>query len=410
MDIQPNILITDDNPVNRKILNDTISKVFGPPDTAIDGKLCLSKLKNKRYDLLLLDLNMPETDGLSVLTELRKSATGERPNVIVVSAENDPKTISEALKLGAADYVTVPFNHYELMARIKTQLRLKNRELDLEYAVSERTSELEAANQRLKAAQRQLILAEKMASLGQLSAGIAHEVNNPIGYVGSNLESLADYGEDLLAIIDELNTNEETQAVCNRYQLPMIKEDLPDILRDCKTGIQRVQQIISDLKSFSHPENRQWETAHIDECFRTVLNIVRHEIKYKADILVDVDDHLPAFECITNQIFQVLTNLIINASQAIEGQGTIKVGASTDENKELMIITIEDDGCGMSENVKTKVFDPFFTTKPVGQGTGLGMSVTYGIIEAHNGKISVDSEEGKGTRFTIELPLKQHTL
>ena len=414
---QARILITEDNPVNRKILHDVIAKEFHKPDTANNGTECLELLRQQHYDLLLLDLNMPEMNGSDVLRELQKLPRSMQPQVIVVSAESNPKVISDALELGAADYITVPFHHFELIARVTTQLRLRDRNLDLEHAVAKRTAELEAANFQLKSTQSQLILAEKMASLGQLAAGIAHEVNNPIGYLSSNIQTLADYADDLLGFVQEVKLLAEQSSdtsmghrfndIAKLYQFDLAINEVPQILNDCKTGASRVKQIISDLKSFSHPENRAWEQADIQSCIETVLNIVRNEIKYKADIVIDIEDNLPSFECITNQIYQVLTNIIVNASQAIDNHGTIKIRASLDSQRQQLIIDVEDNGCGMTEEVRSKVFDPFFTTKPVGEGTGLGMSVTYGIIESHRGSIAVDSEPGQGTRFRLHLPISQ---
>ncbi len=185
------ILIVDDNPVNRRILSQILTSHYPAPQQAVDGEECLSKLKQQHYDLVLLDLNMPSKSGIDVLREVDTLALASKPAFIMVSADNNPENISLAFNLGASDYVTTPFNRDELLARVSTHLTLRNRELFLEDSVAERTAELEASNRALQETQGQLLLSEKMASLGQLAAGGAHEINNPIGYMQSNLDSLS---------------------------------------------------------------------------------------------------------------------------------------------------------------------------------------------------------------------------
>lgn len=411
----PTLLITDDNPVNRKALNFILREAYPNIIETGDGESCLHRLKNHDIDLLLLDLNMPNKSGFDVLEELNENPIpcrdSHRPAIIVVSADNQPSTISRALKLGASDYITTPFNRDELLARVKTHLALRMREQDLEDRVTERTHELEAANQRLKQTQNQLIQAEKMVSLGQLAAGVAHEINNPIGYINSNLGSLESYLEDYRKLASAykhteiITTSKEAQDIQNNIDFEHTNNEVEQIIHDSLTGVRRVRQIVADLKVFSHPEQQEWQQLNINECIHSVLNIVHSEVKYKADVQLNLAEPIIEIECITTRIYQVITNLLVNAAQAIETFG--KINISTEHADKQLIIKIEDTGSGMSPDVLNKIFDPFYTTKPVGEGTGLGLSVSYGIIESHGGKILVESTEGEGTCFTLRLPVKQ---
>jgi len=418
-DDNASILIVDDNSVNRQVLTFILQDHYSNLETAEDGVQCLKKLSNQTFDLVLLDLNMPLKSGFEVLEDIHSAQLAHRPAFIVVSADNNPTTISRALKLGASDYVTTPFNRDELLARVRTHLTLHSREQDLEERVRLRTAELEKTNRELQDTQSQLILAAKMASLGELSAGIAHEINNPIGYIRSNMTTLRDYTENIAnllsaymkaePLISDKTTQEELQALRKEIQLDFLKEDVPLLIQDSLTGAERVKQIASDLKVFSHPEQYNWEALDLHECFNSVLNIVNSEVKYKADTQLFIADDVPTIECIKPQIYQVMTNLLVNAAQSIEDHGTIDIQVSVPirpNNRVRIVIT--DTGCGMSADVANKIFDPFFTTKAVGEGTGLGLSVSYGIIEGHHGHISVESAPGRGTSFTLLLPIKQH--
>ncbi|GAB3091926.1 response regulator [Aestuariicella hydrocarbonica] len=424
----PSILIVDDSSVNRKVMSFILQSAYDRLHTVDDGQQCLDALNQTPFDLVLLDLNMPAKNGFEVLQTVRATATPKSdsgrhtPAFIVVSADNNPDTISRALQLGAADYVTTPFNRDELLARVKTHLALRSREQDLEARVQQRTSELEATNQALQKAQNQLIQAEKMVSLGQLSAGIAHEINNPIGYILSNLDSLQDYMQDVVKLIgqyqqaepyiSDASARKQLQNLQDSINVPFLKEDVQQLITDSLSGARQVKQIIADLKVFAHhPQNRQWEKVSLESCIRSVLNMIKNEIKYKAEIHLDLEAALPSIDGVTTQIYQVMTNLLVNAAQAIpvDRHGDVFIQTRNLQPAEDAIeISIRDTGTGMDDDVLSKIFDPFFTTKEVGQGTGLGLSVSYGFIEAHHGRIEVHSEPGRGSHFVVTLPISQH--
>lgn len=281
-----------------------------------------------------------------------------------------------------------------------------------------RNQQLTELNRRLSEAQNQLLQSEKLASIGQLAAGVAHEINNPIGYVQSNLSSLEKYLHDLLEMLSAYESVEAAMSgsgVALSAQLQerkaaldvdFIKEDLPHLMSESREGIQRVKKIVQDLKDFSRVDNAvEWVFTDLHKCIESTLNIVYNEIKYKADVTKEYCV-LPDIECLPSQLNQVFMNLLVNAAHATEGpRGTITL--RTGMADESVWIEIADTGKGISpENLK-RIFDPFFTTKPVGQGTGLGLSLSYGIVQKHHGRIEVQSTVGHGTTFRITLPLKQ---
>lgn len=287
------------------------------------------------------------------------------------------------------------------------------------------TSELEAKHQeqknlyrKLETAQVQLIQSEKMASIGQLSAGIAHEINNPVGFITSNIQTLKSYLDDITAVITELrqtvsaSSNEALIADCEqvltRHQVDYILEDTADLIDESLEGSSRVISIVKNLKEFSHLDGSEWSYAKIENCIDSTLKIINNEIKYKITVEKEYEDNLPDVFCQPMQINQVLLNLFVNASQAIDGEGEIFI--TVKKSGTNIEIKIRDTGAGIPAEIKDRIFEPFFTTKAVGSGTGLGLSVSYGIIQTHKGMISVESEVGKGSEFTIVLPIEKQVI
>lgn len=267
---------------------------------------------------------------------------------------------------------------------------------------------------KLQDAQNQLLQSEKMASIGQLAAGVAHEINNPVGYVSSNLLSLQNYIQDLCRVITRYEAHEmelppeirrQLDELKTEVDLSYLKGDITNLMSECQEGIERVKQIAQDLKDFSHVDEADWQWADLHKGLDSTLNVARNEIKYKATIVKEYGD-IPKIECLPGQMNQVFMNLIVNAAQAIVDQGviTIKTGVESDTH---IWVTIEDNGPGIKKEHLIKIFDPFFTTKPVGKGTGLGLSLSYSIVKKHQGRIDVESELGKGTCFKLLLPIEQ---
>lgn len=293
---------------------------------------------------------------------------------------------------------------------------------DLEMRVAERTLALQSANaelqqllNRLADVQSQLMQKEKLAAVGQLAAGVAHEINNPIGFVTSNLASLAEYAEDLLAILDAyaeaeplIGRDPHALAAIRRIKeerdLDFVRGDIGTLLSESRNGLARVARIIRDLKDFSRVDESDWQVADLHSGLDSTINVVRSEIRQKAELRREYGD-LPPLRCHPGQLNQVFMNLLINAAQSIERHGLIAVRTGCDDDWGW--VEICDDGCGIPAEQLPRIFEPFFTTKPVGEGTGLGLSMSHSIVSNHGGRIEVTSTVGQGSCFRVCLPLKQ---
>ncbi len=294
----------------------------------------------------------------------------------------------------------------------------------LEQRVLERTADLEALNQalhaekerlatllgELEAAQSQLMQSERMASIGQLAAGVAHEINNPVGFVNSNLGSLKAYVDKLLQLLAVYEQAESglppealrtVQATKDEVDLAFLRTDLADLLAESLDGLQRVTRIVQDLKNFSHPDESERQLADLEAGLESTLRVVWNELKYKATVDKEFAG-LPQVVCHPFQLNQVFMNLLVNAGQAIEGKGRITVRTGFDDA--WVWVEVADTGKGIPPANLARIFDPFFTTKPVGKGTGLGLSMAYGIVKKHGGRIEVESELGLGSTFRVWLP------
>jgi PAS domain S-box-containing protein len=286
---------------------------------------------------------------------------------------------------------------------------------DSNQALSQERAEQQKLITQLQEAQGQLLQSEKMASIGQLAAGVAHEINNPIGYVYSNLGSLEKYIHDLFSVLDLFETAEgefppnsaslsRIRAYKDTLDLPFLKEDIPSLMAESKEGIVRVKKIVQDLKDFSHVDEAEWQWSNVHHGLDSTLNIVWNELKYKAEVIKEYGE-LPEIECIPSQLNQVFMNLLVNAGHAIESRGTITI--RTGQEGDQVWVEIADTGKGIDAANLKRIFEPFFTTKPVGKGTGLGLSLSYGIVTNHHGLIQVESTPGVGTTFRVWLPVKQ---
>lgn len=274
-------------------------------------------------------------------------------------------------------------------------------------------TDLEEAYVKLKHSQSQILQQEKMASIGQLAAGVAHEINNPMGFITSNLGSLAKYQQKLFeylqcleSFLDEVgNDSIQKQVLEQRKKLKIdyLRDDIDDLLSESKDGAERVREIVQNLKGFSRVDQAEYAQVDLNDCLEKTLNIAWNEIKYKATVEKDYGD-LPMVSCFPQQLNQVFLNLLVNAAQAIEEEGLICI--STRSLGDMVQIDITDNGMGIPDENLEKIFEPFFTTKDVGQGTGLGMSISYEIIQKHGGDIQVASTVGQGTTFTITLPIE----
>jgi len=273
---------------------------------------------------------------------------------------------------------------------------------------------LELVNNQLKETQGHLIQSEKMASIGQLAAGVAHEINNPLGYIYSNLHTLKGYLSDLEEVIvmtekltgqlpDDNSRVIEFNQLKQDLDLEFLQSDLQDLVSESIEGAIRAKKIVQDLRDFSRIDKQEMEIFDVEAGICSTLNIVHNELKYKADVVKEFSGIKP-FKCVGAQLNQVFMNLLVNAAHAIEHFGKITVRTGY-EGKDYVWVEVEDTGKGIPNEIRSKIFDPFFTTKPVGQGTGLGLSLSYKIIQDHQGRIEIDSVVGKGTKFRVLLPI-----
>ncbi|AZD09178.1 Signal transduction histidine kinase [Pseudomonas chlororaphis] len=406
-------------------------------DSAYGGQEGLGKLleaagKGQPYALAFVDMRMPDGwDGAQTIEELWKH--DPLLQVVVCTAYSDYSWDELLDRLNGHDRLLIlkkPFDNIEVQQMANTlttkwemTLRAQLQMSELEERVEQRTLAFKQASAALqreiderKLLESQLVQSEKLASLGQLAAGVAHEINNPIGFISSNLGALDNYFKRLQEMLEAYG-NAETgigaselrdrlKQLRTDIELDFLLEDIPLLIKESKDGIGRVSQIVKDLKDFSRVDSTQeWQWANLQQGIDSTLNIVAAEIKYKADVIKEYAE-LPEVECLPSQINQVVMNLIVNAAQAMGNErGTITLRNGVEG--ENVWIEVADNGSGIPPDSLQKIFDPFFTTKPVGQGTGLGLSLSYGIVKKHRGEISVRSEVGVGTTFRVELPVHQ---
>lgn len=402
------IVIAEDDKISLSVLKNILKKSGHRVLTAENGMVAWDLLnQNKTYRVLITDWEMPEMSGIDLCKKIRAADFPYYIYIIVVTSRESKEDAISGLEAGADDFLSKPINNQELRARVMS---------------GERLIKLEDERRKMNS---QLLQSEKMASIGQLAAGVAHEINNPTGFVSSNLKTLTDYQQDLdglIALYKELISMLKTQGSDNhlpdgildelkkiddfeeKIDLEFIMGDLVEILNDCIEGTDRIKKIVIDLKDFAHPGEDQRKVVDINKCIESTLNVVWSELKYKATVVKDYGE-LPFVNCYPNQINHVVMNILVNAAQAIEENGEIRI--VTSENNGMAEIRISDTGCGIAEENLLKIFDPFFTTKEVGKGTGLGMNVAYNIIEKHGGGIDVSSKVGVGTTFKIRIPVER---
>ncbi len=411
-DEQLKILIVDDDEVDRMAVRRALKSAASDAvvEEVASAGAALEALSNSEFDCALFDYMLPDGDGLSLMCSCRES--GISTPVVMLTGQRDERLIVELLRAGASDYLSkTELNSETLGHAVHTAIRLHRAEQQQRRA----HSKLETALRELQTSHEQLLQSEKLASIGQLAAGVAHEINNPVGYVYSNLGTLQKYIDSLFQMLEgyeqleslvspDNDVAQSLQKLKQELDVAYIKEDVRDLVSESREGIARVKGIVQDLKDFSHVDEAEWQWADLHRGLNSTLNIVNNEIKYKAEVVREYGE-LPVVECLASQLNQVFMNLLVNAAHAIEDRGVITIKTGQSNNR--VWIAISDSGTGIEPAHLKKIFDPFFTTKGVGTGTGLGLSLSYGIIQKHGGSIEVQSEVGKGTIFTIYLPVQQ---
>jgi len=408
-------------------------------DSAFQGQEALVKVQTSLevdlpYAMAFVDMRMPPGwDGVQTIERLWQADA--RLQIVICTAYSDHAWDAVLVRLDTRDRLLIlkkPFDAIEVRQLANTltakwamtqqaaaQLTL------LEERVRERTCEITRTNEALqveiserKHLQGQLMQSEKLASIGQLAAGVAHEINNPIGYVFANFGTLEGYLDQLFDMLAAYESAERSVSAPDvaaglrdlreQVELDFLKEDIPVLMRESKQGIARVREIVQNLRDFSRVDSAQeWQWANLHQGIDATLNIVASEVKYKAEVVKEYG-LIPDIECLPSQINQVVMNLVVNAAHAIgeqRGRITIRTGAQD----ERVWLEVTDTGSGISQDTLKRIFEPFFTTKPVGKGTGLGLSLSYGIVQMHQGHIDVSSVVGQGTTFRVTLPVRRST-
>jgi len=380
---QPKVLIADDEPDMLRFLKSQLIAQYQVLE-AVDGQQAIEKATQFLPDIILLDMMMPEKDGLQACKELRERTSTQSIPIILLTARADEETKLKALSVGASDFLTKPFSTTELHVRIKNLVESYHYQRKL----SKQNQVLENTIDQLKETETQLVQTEKLASLGRMSAGIIHEINNPLNFATTGLYTLRNKGKYLAA---------EQQG------------EYAEILKDVEDGITRVKTIVSDLRSFSHSENEQIDQVDVSELVTSSLRFLSHEWKDKVQIEQKIAESQTIWAN-KNKLIQVCVNLLQNSIDALKSKSTegekpaIWIEGREENGKSLLVI--HDNGEGIDPQNLDKIFDPFFTTKDVGEGMGLGLSICYRIVQEYEGRILVKSERGKSCEFTLEFPMK----
>ena len=379
---RPLLLVADDEPDMRRFLRSQLEDEYEIIE-AVDGLDATEKVNEVTPDLILLDLMMPNKDGLQVCRELREYAPTSGIPVILLTARADEEAKFEALQIGANDFLAKPFSSVELQARVKNLIE-RNR---YQRKLSKQNDELTDAIEQIKETELQLVQSEKLSSLGRLSAGIIHEINNPLNYSLTGLFALRNKGKSIP---------------------PEQRAEFDLIINDVEEGLKRVRNIVSDLRTFTHPGGGTGEPVEVAETTQAAVRFLTGEWKDKAVI----HQNLPADQLLwanRNKLIHVLVNLLQNALDALSEKKfasgeppQIWIEGRLEGNRSLIIV--RDNGPGIDQKIVDKIFDPFFTTKEVGKGMGLGLSICYRIVQGYGGKISVRSERGKFCQFTLDFP------
>ena len=424
------VLVVDDSHFNlsaaKRYLEDIadISQIL----LCDDPRQVKSIIDEHDIDILISDFMMPAITGFDLLELLRADKKYDDIPIIMLTSLDDIDAYKKCFDLGAFDYISKPINTVELHSRLKVAIEAKNNSNNLKSLLEvtrKQNEELKQINAELTEAKFSLVQSEKMAAIGQLAAGIAHEINNPMGYVSSNFDILRKYYVRIKEFLNFINLkiqndiipcgNETCDLVLeinDKYKdlkLDFILNDVQNLFIDSANGIKRITDIIQSLRIYARSSNdNEKDTYILLELIQQVILIIKNEVKYSANITLDIPEDIILF-CNKIQLGQVFVNMIVNAAQAIKSQnrstlGTIKIKAKNIDSK--VRIEISDDGPGILAENLNKVFDPFFTTKEIGKGTGLGLSISYDIIvNKHNGSIDVKSEFGNGAAFIITLPI-----
>jgi two-component system NtrC family sensor kinase len=396
-----NILVVEDDDAHASAIGRALRASGMKSEVVVVGSLqeFRERVAQQLPDVAIMDLNLPDGRAVEALTS--PAEDGAFPILLMTSYGNEQVAV-EAIKAGALDYIVKSPEAFNSMA---VTLERAMREWNL-------LQQKKRVEKQLKESQAQVIQQEKMASIGLLAAGVAHEINNPIGFITSNLSSLGKYTDKLIHFIElqeqaiEKYADEATRsAIAEQKQhikLDYLVTDLRELITESLDGSRRVSKIVQDLQTFSRADSNEAVSSDLNETILRTINMVRNEIKYVSELDLRIEK-LPPVVCQSQQVGQVVMNLLMNAAHSIQGKGLITLAAS--QVGDSVEISVTDNGCGISPEHLERIFEPFFTTKESGRGTGLGLAISHDIVKKHGGELLVESTTGKGTTFTVRLPI-----
>lgn len=418
------IFIVDDVSMNLKIAQSIIEANFEDEFEIVtikDSVVANERLLTEQVDLVILDLLMPHMTGLDILSNLRKAGRLNDIKVVMFTSFDDKQTLKECFDMGASDFILKPIEEVEFVARLRNAMNEHN----FNKKIKDINKELTTLNQQLQETQIQLVQQEKLAGIGHLAAGLAHEINNPLGYIFSNITVLKQYFHDntsfyqrfmkFYADLDDKHAKAVLETFIDKDETDDFKymiSEAEQIFVDIEEGLMRVRHIISELREFSKIDEFSPDSIYyISESVKNVVNMISSQEKGNIEFKFDLDDDLYV-NVFGGEVNQVILNIITNSIEAIKRSGNEdgKITIRTYADPDYVCCSIEDNGDGMSEEVKRNALNMFYTTKELGEGRGTGMSVAYGIIvKRHKGDFLYDSIEGRGTKVIIKIPLKSDT-
>jgi len=413
------ILIVDDTPSNLGFLSKILKSAGYSVRPALNGRLALQAAENEPPDIVLLDINMPDMNGYEVCEKLKSNEKLKAIPVLYISALTETEDKIKAFETGGLDYITKPFQAEEVLARVETHLNLRRYQIELQ----EQSTSLQKALVDLQEAQTKLVQSEKMASLGVLTAGIAHEINNPVNFVSSGIIGLAKLLKDIRRVLDLFDQIKPANVSKILDRIADLKREVEyddllngvrELTKNIQTGAARVAEIVRGLRTFSGRDENEKKAIDLHENIESALMLLRRQ--YKDHMIVKKEfGRIPMVLCFPGKLNQALMNILCNAIDAVKAgnsgtaDASISIETSLTENNghKWVVIAITDTGPGIAKDVREHLFEPFFTTKEVGRNVGLGLSITHAIINDHGGRIDVESKAGEGATFTIYLPLEQ---